>query len=41
MEFCDKVAIIKAGKIVAEGRTEDIKGNSSLEDVFMELIDNE
>lgn len=40
-KLCDKVAIIKAGKIVAEGRTEDIKGNSSLEDVFMELIDNE
>ena len=40
-KLCDKVAIIKAGKIVAEGTTEEVKGNSSLEEVFMELIDNE
>lgn len=40
-KLCDKVAIIKDGKIVAEGKTEEVKGNSSLEDVFMELIDNE
>ena len=37
----DKIAIIKGGKIVAEGTMEEVKGNSSLEDVFMELIDNE
>ena len=29
------------GKLVAVGTTEEVKGNSSLEDVFMELIDNE
>lgn len=40
-KLCDKIAIIKAGKIVAQGTTADVKGNSSLEDVFMELIDNE
>lgn len=40
-KLCDKVAIIKNGKIVAMGEIEEIKGNSSLEDVFMELIDNE
>lgn len=40
-KLCDKIAIIKGGKIVAEGTTEQVKGNSSLEDVFMELIDNE
>lgn len=40
-KLCDKIAIIKAGKIVAEGTTEEVKGNSSLEDVFMELVDNE
>ena len=39
-KLCDKIAIIKGGKIVAEGTTEEVKGNSSLEDVFMELIDN-
>ena len=40
-KLCDKIAIIKGGKIVAEGTTEQVKGNNSLEDVFMELIDNE
>lgn len=40
-KLCDKIAIIKAGKVVAEGTTEEVKGNSSLEDVFMELVDNE
>ena len=40
-KLCDKIAIIKGGKIVAEGTMEEVKGNSSLEDVFMELIDNE
>ena len=40
-KLCDKIAIIKEGKIVVVGDTEEVKGNSSLEDVFMELIDNE
>ena len=40
-KLCDKIAIIKGGKIVATGTTEEVKGNSTLEDVFMELIDNE
>lgn len=40
-KLCNKIAIIKGGKIVAEGTTEEVKGNSSLEDVFMELISNE
>jgi len=40
-KLCDKIAIIKDGKIVAEGTTEQVKGNNSLEEVFMELIDNE
>ena len=40
-KLCDKIAIIKQGKIVVVGGTEEVKGNSSLEDVFMELIDNE
>lgn len=40
-KLCDKVAIIKSGKIVAEGNMEEVKGNSSLEDVFMELVNNE
>lgn len=40
-KLCDKIAIIKDGKIVAVGSTEQVKGNNSLEEVFMELIDNE
>jgi ABC-2 type transport system ATP-binding protein len=40
-KLCDKVAIIKDGVIVSQGRMEAVKGNSSLEDIFMELIDNE
>ena len=37
-KFCNKIAIIKDGKIVASGRTEDVKGGESLEDKFMELF---
>lgn len=40
-KLCDKVAIIKDGVIVSQGKMEAVKGNSSLEDIFMELIDNE
>ncbi|MEG1310594.1 MAG: ABC transporter ATP-binding protein [Romboutsia sp.] len=40
-KICDKIAIIKDGKIVAYGTTEEVKGNGSLENMFMELIDNE
>lgn len=38
-KLCDKVAIIKEGKLVEVGTMEEVKGNSSLEDIFMELID--
>lgn len=40
-KLCDKVAIIKNGDIVSQGKMEEVKGDSSLEDIFMELIDNE
>ena len=40
-KLCNKIAIIKGGKLVASGATQEIVGNSSLENVFMELIDNE
>lgn len=36
-KLCDKIAIIKAGKLVKSGITEDVKGDASLEDVFLEL----
>lgn len=38
-KICDRVAIIKDGKIVACGAMDEIKGDKSLEAVFMELID--
>ncbi len=37
-KFCNKIAIIKNGKIVAQGLTEEVKGDESLEDKFMELF---
>ncbi len=37
--LCNKIAIIKNGKLVSCGTTQEVKGNSSLEDVFLELID--
>lgn len=40
-KLCNKIAIIKGGKLIASGETEKIIGNNTLEDVFMELIDNE
>ncbi len=38
-KLCDKVAIIKSGKIVANGTMEEIKGDGSLEEVFLELAE--
>lgn len=35
--LCDKIAIIKGGKLIRSGSTEEVKGDSSLEDVFLEL----
>lgn len=40
-KLCNKIAIIKGGKLIASGEMEKVKGQSSLEDVFMELIDHE
>ena len=36
-KLCDKIAIIKNGKIIATGTVEEVKGDKSLEDVFLEL----
>ena len=40
-KLCNKIAIIKAGKLVTSGTTEEVKGDSSLENVFLELINVE
>lgn len=39
-KLCNKIAIIKGGKLIASGSTEEVRGTSSLEDVFLELIDH-
>ncbi|HAW12701.1 MAG TPA: ABC transporter ATP-binding protein [Erysipelotrichaceae bacterium] len=38
-KLCDRVAIIKDGKLIRSGTMEDVKGDSSLESVFLELED--
>ena len=40
-KLCDKIAIIKEGRLVVSGPTHEVIGQSSLEDVFLELIDHE
>lgn len=36
-KLCDKVAIIKNGKLICSGSMNDVKGDTSLENVFLEL----
>ncbi len=38
-KLCDKVAIIKDGKLIRQGTMEEVKGDASLESVFLELED--
>lgn len=38
-KLCHKVAIIKGGNLVASGTMDEVKGDSSLEEVFLELED--
>ena len=40
-KLCDRVAIIKKGEIIKIGKMKDIKGDESLEQVFLELGDNQ
>ena len=39
-KLCDKIAIIKGGKLIRSGTMEEVKGDTSLEDVFLELEDD-
>lgn len=39
--LCNKIAIIKDGRLIRSGKTENVRGDSSLEDMFLELLDNE
>ncbi|MBO5954238.1 MAG: ABC transporter ATP-binding protein [Oscillospiraceae bacterium] len=38
-KLCHKIAIIKGGKLVASGTMEDVRGQASLEQVFLDLED--
>lgn len=38
-KLCDKVAIIRSGRLIRSGTMEEVKGDDSLEDVFLELED--
>lgn len=40
-KLCDKVAIIKNGKLAASGPMDQVRGDESLEQVFLELVDDE
>jgi ABC-2 type transport system ATP-binding protein len=35
--LCDKIAIIKEGRLIRSGTMEEVKGDESLESVFLEL----
>ena len=40
-KLCDKVAIIKQGQLIKSGTMEEVKGDYSLESVFLELEDDD
>ena len=40
-KICDKIGIIKGGKLMAYGKTNEVIGDKSLENIFMEMIENE
>ncbi|MBR2930712.1 MAG: ABC transporter ATP-binding protein [Clostridia bacterium] len=40
-KLCDRVAIIKEGKLVVTGSMDDVRGDASLEDVFLELQESD
>ena len=37
-KLCDKIAIIKDGRLIRSGTMEEVKGDDSLEEVFLELV---
>lgn len=39
-KLCDRIAIIKGGRLVICGKTDEVRGDSSLEDVFLELAED-
>lgn len=40
-KLCNKVAIIRAGELMAAGPTNEVRGNESLEEIFLDLVEKE
>lgn len=40
-KLCDKVAIIKSGRLIKSGTMEEVRGDTSLEEVFLDLEEEE
>lgn len=40
-KLCDKIAIIRGGELVIAGDTETVRGDTSLENVFLELVEED
>lgn len=40
-KLCNKIAIIKDGKLIKQGTVDEVKGDSDLENVFLELVEAE
>ena len=38
-KLCDKIAIIKNGKLIKAGTMDEVKGDTTLEDTFLELVE--
>ena len=38
-KLCNKIAIIKGGKLIADGDIDAVRGDESLEEVFMEVLE--
>ncbi|NLJ89982.1 MAG: ABC transporter ATP-binding protein [Clostridiales bacterium] len=39
-KLCNKIGIIQDGKLIADGLTEDVVGDKSLEDIFLNLVES-
>lgn len=40
-KLCDKIAVVKGGKLIREGSVEEVKGDESLEDAFLGMESND
>ena len=40
-KLCGRIAIIKDGRLVADGATDEVRGDESLEQVFLEVLGSE